>query len=120
MPRECNFSAKVVKIVEAYRNAANYVVIFLNREGATDEQFTEVVKLYDSEVNKLNEAIRKMAATNRLTNVCYNSLMLMKQAVTVTGEGLVAGTIITYNTKCPSHEHITFTHRPIEFVSNFV
>lgn len=121
MPKECNFSSEVVKIVEAYRNVANYVVIFLNKDEPTDEQFNEVVAFYDSELIKLNEAIRKMAVTQNLTMVCYNSLMLIKQAVVATGEGLVTGTIITYNAKCPyTRVHNTSTHRPIQFVSNFV
>lgn len=120
MPKACNFSSQVVKIVEAYRNAANYAVIFLNKADPIDERFNEVVKLYDSALIRFNEAIRNMAVTRKLTNVCYNSLMLIQRAITTTGEGLVAGTIITYNIKCPSNRgvHSTSTYRPIEFVSN--
>lgn len=121
MPKACNFSSQIVKIVEAYRNAANYAVIFLKKADPTDEQFSEVVKLYDLERIRFNEAIRSMAVTKNLTNICYNSLMLMQRAITSTGEGLVAGSIITYNIKCPyTRVHTTSTHRPIEFVSNYL
>lgn len=118
MPKECNFSTDVVKIVEAYRNAANYVVIFLNKAHPIDEQFNEVVKQYDFELIKFNESIREMTVTQNLTNRCYNSLMMIQRAVITTGEGLVAGTIITYNSKCHNRFDSTTTHRPIQFVSN--
>ncbi|XP_037046148.1 uncharacterized protein LOC119081372 isoform X2 [Bradysia coprophila] len=121
MPRECNYSHEVVRIVEAYRNAANYVVIFLNKRGATDEQFNEVVELYDLALIQFNEAIRTLTVGRRLTRVCYNSLMLIKGAVTTTGEGLVTGTIATYNTKCASDRiHNTLIHKPIQFISNYL
>lgn len=120
MPKECNFSYDIVRIVEAYRNAANYVVIFLNKADPTDEQFNEVVKRYDFELIKLNEAIRKMTVTRKLTNGCYNTLMMIQRAVTTTGEGLVAGTIITYNSKCRNRGDFATTHRPIQFVSNYL
>lgn len=120
MPKNCNFSSEVVKIVEAYRNAANYVVIFLNKAETTEEQFNEVVSLYDSELIRLNKEIRKIAVTRYATNLCYNSLMLIQRAITTTGEGLVAGTIIAYNTKCSSIREPTTTHRSIESISNYL
>ncbi len=121
MPKECNFSVEVVGIVEAYRNAANYVVIFLNKRESTDEQFNEVVELYNSALNHFREAIRNLTLTKRLTHDCYNSLMLMQRAITTTGEGLVTGTITTYNANCPTNRvYDAFTHRPFKFVSNYL
>ncbi|KAJ6643260.1 hypothetical protein Bhyg_08218 [Pseudolycoriella hygida] len=119
MPKSCSFSSEVVRIVEAYRNAANYVVIFLNKSDRTDEQFDEVVQLYNIQLNKFNEAIRKMIVTRNFSNLCYNALMLIQRAVTTTGEGLVAGTILTFTHQCSANRaDRTSTHRSIEFVSN--
>lgn len=124
MPRNCDFSSEVVKIVEAYRHAANYVVIFLNRAESTNSQFNEVVKRYNSEQLKLNEAIRTIAVTKNLSDTCYDSLMLIRRAVATTGEGLVAATMITYNRKCNltklEHTATTFSDRPISFDSNYL
>lgn len=109
MPKECNFSTELVKIVEAYRHAANHVVIFLNRANRTssiDSQLEEVSKNYFFGSLDLNAAIRKIAITKRLSNTCYNSIMLMQRAIYTTGEGLVAATLITYNGKCPSNRRI--------------
>lgn len=121
MPKNCNFSSEVVKFVEDYRNAANYVVICLNKPDASDALFHEIVKIYNSKLLQLNEAIRKLAITKHLSNVCYKSLMLMQRAISTTGEGLVAATIIAYNRECDSNRHIyseTNIQRPITFDSN--
>lgn len=121
MPRECNYSHQVVQIVEAYRNAANYVVIFLKKSHPAHEQFLHILELYDSALNQFNESIRLLAVAKRWSTVCHNSLMQMQQVITTTGEGLVTGTIVTYNSNCPStRRQNSLTHEPIQFVSNYL
>lgn len=123
MPKSCNFSPEVVKYVEAYRNAANHVVIILNKEHPTDILLNEILRLYNSQLIQLNEGIRDIAVTKNLSNACLNSLMLIRLAVVTTGEGLVEATLKTYNTKCPSIRRFVpmakkRTYRPIDLVSN--
>lgn len=125
MPKSCNFSVEVVKYVEAYKNAANHVIIILNKEHSTDSLFNEILRLYNSQLIQLNEGIREIAVTKNLSNACLNSLMLIRLAAVTTGEGLIEATLITYNGKCPSIRRIVpmarkRTHRPIDVVSNYL
>lgn len=107
--------------MEAYRNAANYVVIFLNKSDATNEQFNGVVELYDLAIRQFYEDIRKLSLGKRLTRMCYSSLMMIKGAVTATGDGLVSSTITTYDANCSSDNiRKPADHSPIQFVSNYL
>lgn len=119
MPKECNYTAEVVQITEAYRNAANYVVIFLKKPDPADNEFNEVVELYDNEVRRFTAAIRQLHVTKRLTDVCYDALTMMEDALITTGDSLVTGTIMAYTSKCPtSRIQNSLSHRPIDDVSN--
>lgn len=135
MPRNCDLSTELVQIVESFRHAVNHVVIFLNRPGvrAKNSYFDDIVSKYNFEVLKLNEAIRKIAVEKEMSQNCYNNLMQLRQAITTTGEELVAATLISYNGKCPSNSpparHLTFQsfatttptlERPINFISNYL
>ena len=117
--KECNFSSDVVHTVETYRNAVNYVVIFLDKPDATDEQFGEIVQMYGSQLSKFDDTIRKMTVTRNLSRLCYNSLKRIQRAVKTTGEGLVAGTMLAFNSRCTANRvHHTTTPHSIEFISN--
>lgn len=125
MPKSCNFSSEVVKYVEAYRNAANHVIIILNKKDSTDSLFNEILRLYNSQLIQLNEGMREIAVTKNLSNACLNSLMLIRLAAVTTGEGLIEATLIAYNGKCPAIRRLVpsakkRTHRPIDLVSNYL